>query len=312
MDIDIIRRGQWRARHRNGFGPAPVPWEENWAHHSVTLAPNIEWIDVDGDGVEDDEAAAMRQLEQIGQDRFAGGISYTAAIPPSGRIYEGHGVDRQGAHTGGRNDIARAIVFIGNYDVHPLTEAQIDSAARLLAYWYLRGWCRWPAFDGGHQQAPNQIATACPGRYVLAAIPEINRRAALYAAGQNPKEDELDSRERNALLGLEDVFKPGGVLRIVLEEILKRLIGIQFAVGTAEMATATKDAPAGIHIGTLVADIWRRGVAEVDEGELADAMKARGMGTVDPAAVKAAMAEVLTRGTDALSDNHQNQEAPTA
>lgn len=189
--MEIIPRARWGARYRNGFEPAPVPWQENWAHHSVTIAPDLVWLDANRDGVEDDEAAAMRVLEQIGQDRFGGGISYTAAIPPSGRIYEGHGVDRQGAHTGGRNNIARAVVFVGNYDVSPLTREQIVAAAWLLAYWYRRGWCPRPAFNGGHRQAPNQVATTCPGRYVLAAIPEINRLAAAYAAGLDPQEDEL-------------------------------------------------------------------------------------------------------------------------
>lgn len=186
----IITRAEWGARYSNGFYSAPVPWRENWAHHSVTLAPDLEWLDANRDGVEDDEAQAMRTLEQIGESRFGGGISYTAAVMPSGRIYEGHGYNRQGAHTGGRNDISRAIVFVGNYDLNQPTREQIASAAWLLRFWHHQGWCPRPAFDGGHQQAPNQIATACPGRHVLAAIPEINRLAASAEALDLVQEDD--------------------------------------------------------------------------------------------------------------------------
>jgi hypothetical protein len=89
-----------------------------WLHHSVTIAPDLVWVDADGDGVEDDEERAMRTLEDIGEARFGEGISYTLAVMPSGRVYEGHGVDRQGAHTG-RNDIARAIVLVGDCSTRP-------------------------------------------------------------------------------------------------------------------------------------------------------------------------------------------------
>jgi len=272
--VEIIGRARWRARHRNGFEPAPVPWRETWAHHSVTLAPDLEWIDADGDGVEDDEAAAMRQLEQIGQDRFGGGISYTAAIPPSGRIYEGHGVDRQGAHTAGRNNISRAIVFIGNYEVHRLTRAQIRSAARLLAHWHQQGWCPRPAFDGGHQQAPNQIATSCPGRYVLEAIPEINRLALAHVRGEInlSEEDDLTPDEHSMLVDI--TATPGGLRRIEwLQEVDARLRRVEDHV--AWMAQTLGNTP---DQGLLPLSGHRQKVEDLLEqlvGEVAELKKTR-------------------------------------
>lgn len=176
--MQIITRAQWGARYRNGFAPAPIPFAEIWLHHSVTLMPDVRWIDADADGVDDDEERALRTLEQIGQDRFGGGISYTWAVPPSGRVYEGHSVDRQGAHTGGRNDISRAIVLIGNYDDNEVTDAQKRACAGILRMCRDNGWRRSDQLNGGHQQAPRQIPTACPGRHALAAIGEINRLAA--------------------------------------------------------------------------------------------------------------------------------------
>lgn len=169
--VEIISRARWGARHPNGFGNAPLPASEVWLHHSVTLAPDISWIDTDRDGVEDDEEKAMRHIEDIGQSRFGGGISYTWLIPPSGRIYEGHSVNRIGSHTGGRNSIARAICLIGNYDINQPTQEQIRSAALLLRFAHQQKWIKFPRLNGGHRDLK---ATGCPGKFAYSSISLIN------------------------------------------------------------------------------------------------------------------------------------------
>lgn len=174
--MKITTRDQWGARHPDGFAPAALPAAEVWLHHSVTLAPDLAWVDADGDRVDDDETAAMRLLEQIGQDRFGGGFSYTFAVMPSGRVYEGHSIGRRGAHTKGRNSIARAIVLVGDYDRHRPTPAQLRTVAELLVHGHRAGWWRQPRLAGGHQDAPG-ASTACPGRHAQAAIPVINQAA---------------------------------------------------------------------------------------------------------------------------------------
>lgn len=174
--MEIISRARWGARYPRGFGPAPLPAAEVWLHHSVTLAPDLTWVDVDRDGVEDDEEKAMRLLEDIGQARFGGGISYTFAVMPSGRVYEGHGVDRQGAHTRGRNNIARAIVLVGDYSSRPPTNAQRHAVAALLQHGHRAKWWTTARLNGGHRDAPG-AQTACPGNAAEAAIVDINRLA---------------------------------------------------------------------------------------------------------------------------------------
>ena len=176
----IIQRHEWGARHSDGFRDAPLPAREVWLHHSVTLAPDLQWIDADRDGVDDDEERAMRTLEDIGQDRFGGGISYTFLVMPSGRVYEGHSVGRQGAHTGGRNDIARAICLVGNYEANRPTEAQVRAVAELLRYGKAQGWWKEARLAGGHRDLK---ATACPGRYAYERIAEINALAAQSGGG---------------------------------------------------------------------------------------------------------------------------------
>lgn len=175
--LTIISRARWGARHDRGFGPAALPALEVWLHHSVTIAPDLVWIDADRDGVEDDEERAMRLLEQIGEDRFGGGISYTFAVMPSGRIYEGHGVDREGAHLAHRNGIARSVVLVGDYRRRPPTDAQVRSVAWLLQHGKRRGWWRHDRLAGGHRQAP-AASTECPGDAALATIPRISQLAA--------------------------------------------------------------------------------------------------------------------------------------
>jgi N-acetylmuramoyl-L-alanine amidase len=125
----------------------------------------------------DDEFAAMRTLEDIGQARFGGGISYTWAVMPSGRIYQWHSVGRRGAHTKGRNSIARAVVLVGNYENQFTTGGQREAVANLLRHAEQQGWITKARLDGGHRNAPG-AATACPGLHGMAAVVDINRLAA--------------------------------------------------------------------------------------------------------------------------------------
>lgn len=178
----IIPRGEWGARFTRGFGPAPLPAREVWLHHSATAAPNA--VPPFGD-----DDAAVRSLETIGQQRFGRGISYTFVITPSGRVYEGHGVDRVGAHTAGRNTVGRAICLIGNYEVIRPTGAQLDAIVTLLQHGRDQGWWIAARLTGGHRDAPG-ASTACPGRFLYATIPTLNQRAA-QEAELNPEEARL-------------------------------------------------------------------------------------------------------------------------
>lgn len=176
--IEVVTRAQWGARYADGFGAAPLPASEVWLHHSVTIAPDLV-------PPYDDEVRAMRTLEDIGQSRFGGGISYTFGAMPTGKLYAGHSVNRMGAHTGGRNSIARAIVLVGNADTTAVTRSQVESIATLLVDGQRAGYWRTARLNGGHQQAPG-ASTACPGRYGMAAVAAINERAAQIAAGGTP------------------------------------------------------------------------------------------------------------------------------
>lgn len=271
MTRQIITRAQWGARHDNGFGPAPLPYSRTYLHQSVTIAPDLVWIDADGDGVEDDEEKAMRLLEEIGEKRFGGGISYTWCIPPSGRIYEGHSVDRQGAHTGGLNDVARAICLIGRYQDDEPTPAQIQSIAWLLQHNVAKGWTKTAALTGGHRDVK---ATECPGDLAYAAIDDINQLAAGPAI-TDTEDDDMAGEGPNIL-----AFLAGGgpstrvhsmeqakAMSVDPTSIFGRLLDVQLALTTfiptvlAAQAAGTKIDPAALE--AAIAPVVERVVSSV-------------------------------------------------
>lgn len=187
--MQFITRAEWGAQYSNGEPGVilPMRWQDVWLHHSVTT-----WLPPDA--TLEQEIAAVREIERIGQREFDQGMSYTRIIPASGRVFEGHGLDRRGAHTYRRNDSSRAICFIGNYEHDQPTPAQLRSAAAVVREWHASGYCPRPALSGGHRDV---YATACPGKHAYAAIPEINQ---LATSGEPLNlEDDLSGQGDNLL-----------------------------------------------------------------------------------------------------------------
>lgn len=114
----IISREQWGAEHADGFYNRKVGRLDKWLHHSVTTQLPV-------DASQAAEEREIRKLEDIGQARFKGGISYTFVVAPSGRIYEGHSIGRVGAHTKGQNSISAGICLLGNYEDNHVSAEQI-------------------------------------------------------------------------------------------------------------------------------------------------------------------------------------------
>jgi len=192
----IIPRKAWGAKHAAGFGPAPRA-SELWLHHSVTRSAGV-------DATEAQDAQTVRDLERIGQQRFKGGISYSFVVTRSGRVYEGTGGLRRGAHTGGRNTVARAIVFLDDCSRTRPTEAMLDSAAALVRYGRAAGYWSVDRLTGGHRDAPG-AATTCPGDAAYALIPVINSRATAAHLADRPtlEDDEMTPEDRDRLARVE-------------------------------------------------------------------------------------------------------------
>jgi hypothetical protein len=132
------------------------------------------------------ELEHMRLLESIGQNSFGQGISYTVIVFPSGRAYQGHSLNRRGAHTYQRNDSARAICFVGNFEEDMPTSAALNTACLVLGEWRTAGL---PSrVTGGHRDV---FATSCPGRNLYAALGRITA-----GGGTLTKEDDVAFTDR--------------------------------------------------------------------------------------------------------------------
>lgn len=167
-DQRIIQRPEWGARHEDGFGPRPVGDLEVYVHHSVTIAPDLL-------PPFDDDYAAIRRLEEIGEQRFGKGISYHFPITPAGLIFEGVTVDRVGSAIANYNTPTANIVWVGNYDVAAPPLAMLQATDWLLHHGAGKWW-REPLVTGGHRDAPG-AQTACPGRFAYNALDALNAGA---------------------------------------------------------------------------------------------------------------------------------------
>lgn len=165
---NIITREQWGAQYRNGVGTRSTGSLEKYLHHDAFGSSPGENASFAQD------AAHMRAIERVGQQRFGGGISYTFGISRAGRIFQGAGVNRISYHSGsGRNTRGTGWVLFGNYENLIMTAKQLAAAVWLLQYGVKQGWWGDPALTSYHQQFRS---TACPGKHAISKFSEINRR----------------------------------------------------------------------------------------------------------------------------------------
>lgn len=286
----IISRTEWGATRKNGFHNRTLPARLLGLHHSVTIAPDL---------VQpfDDDYAAVRTLEEIGENRFNGGISYTWIITPAGLIFEGHSPQRSGSHTYNLNDSASAICWVGDYSKNKPSEELIVATAWLVVHAWRQGWIDEPRIDSGHGGLPGQ-ATDCPGEYARAALARVNELAAQYAAGHIDLEDDMPSAKE------------------VVDELLKRRVHFRIPSDTDPRGyTETSEELASVFAGLYGHTFWglivgsempwgpgiarqlqtltSRSVADLDEDALADELAKRGVGGANVTQVKEALAEVL-------------------
>lgn len=186
----IIPREDWGARFHDGFHYRKVGNLEKWLHHSVTLAPDLVPPFTD-------DYAAIRELDQIGEERFKGGISYTFAITPAGLIFEGHSIDRVGSHTHGHNTVGAGIVFVGNYSQSAPPTRMLQALTWLLHRGVQMGWWKSPTLNGGHRDTKS---TQCPGDKAYALIDEINRGDFKVASNEGAAAPAVDIDMEDSML----------------------------------------------------------------------------------------------------------------
>ena len=96
-------RRQWGARGNGG---------SSIGHVSEVIAHTEAGANISANAAIAQEEQRMRAIDAFHLSlRWPGGFGYSAAIFPSGRVYEGRGYGRSGAHTQGRNRVALAFVI---------------------------------------------------------------------------------------------------------------------------------------------------------------------------------------------------------
>jgi hypothetical protein len=90
-------------------------------------------------------------------------VGYHFAIDPAGRIWELRSLNFQGAHVKNHNAGNIGVVCLGNFDIHPLPDAQLSALRQVLRGIEERfGKVRM----AGHREIADE-ATSCPGRHLM-------------------------------------------------------------------------------------------------------------------------------------------------
>lgn len=147
----------WDAKHLASMNQKKlhVPCADIFIHHSVTTPSANPCTD-------------MRQLEQIGHERFGESVSYSYAVHPSGVVLEGC-AENVGTHTLNWNSKSMGIVFLGDFTSHVPGPDQVNSTVDLIHLLQLFG-----AVSAKPRVRPHRAvrATECPG-LVTQTIPAI-------------------------------------------------------------------------------------------------------------------------------------------
>lgn len=190
----IYSRAQWGANEsiREQTAPSYGIVEGGFVHHTVNA----------NDYTKAEVPGIIRSIYAYHvESRGWRDIGYNFLIDKFGRIWEGRagGVDRPvvGAHTENYNNYGFGASAIGNYDIAQPSSAMIQAYGALFA-WKLSlhgvaanatnvriGPKVFPHAIEGHRDTK---ATACPGKYLYAKIPEIRTIAASLQKGWSGRE----------------------------------------------------------------------------------------------------------------------------
>ena len=209
--MTIIRRNDWCTTPATGTPSAiPTKLPRRWLHHGASGTSSIA------------TANAYARWHIVGRPPPTWlDVGYSWLIA-EGKVLEGRGPGRQGAHTRLDNDSSYGIVVCGDYRTREPSARDIDALVWLLRHGVSQGWWDTPAFTGGHRDAP-QASTTCPGNRLHRLIPSINAAAQIEEPDMplswaKAAWDKLRARAR-----LDEGTHARGVDRQELAVILDRL-----------------------------------------------------------------------------------------
>ena len=141
-------------------------------------------------GMANNDDVSAETVHQWHLNQGWAGIGYHFLIRKDGTVEQGRPLGTVGAHVYGENRHTVGINLAGNFEMGVPTEAQKNSAARLIA-----ALCTvyqldpmWQGTVKGHRDLN---ATACPGRYLYADLPDIVQQARIYYSSEEMQTERL-------------------------------------------------------------------------------------------------------------------------
>lgn len=163
--MNIVDRAGWGARHGRGGHVVASALDEVILHHS--WKPHLQ-----EDATRTIESSAVRGIEHFHvQTNGWAGIGYNWLAAPSGRVYEGRGWGRTGAHTEGRNSRSVGICLLMDGDRFDPTPAAIAAVRQLTRDGIGKGHIT-PGYQlRGHRDYSSKT---CPGDRVYPRLREFH------------------------------------------------------------------------------------------------------------------------------------------
>ncbi|KAJ3643927.1 hypothetical protein Zmor_026608 [Zophobas morio] len=120
---DIISKKRWDARTALEVDYVIIPIDNVVVHHTVTSSCDYE----------DDCASLLRNIQNFHMEELEfHDIGYNFMVGGDGRIYEGAGWHKVGAHTRGYNTRSLGLAFIGNFTTQLPSKKQLQCAKDFL------------------------------------------------------------------------------------------------------------------------------------------------------------------------------------
>jgi len=164
----VIRRAIWGARGRLG---ARTPVQTRLIAHTEAGARILV------SATQAQERQRMRNIDAFHLSLgWGGGFGYPFAIFPSGRVYEGRGARRPGAHTQGFNR-QLAVMYPGHGDRERLNSSQINSTRGLIRGLLGSGDLSRNYQLSGHRDHIPPGQKSCPGNLVYPQLPLLRHDA---------------------------------------------------------------------------------------------------------------------------------------
>ncbi|XP_033112156.1 peptidoglycan recognition protein 1-like isoform X2 [Anneissia japonica] len=122
-DVTIVSRSDWGARAPKSTSQLSLPVKYVFIHHTDGRACTSQ----------SSCSSVVRGIQNYHMDdRGWDDIGYSFLIGEDGKVYEGRGWDRVGAHTRGYNDVGIAISFMGNFSNIKPKQIALDAAKNLI------------------------------------------------------------------------------------------------------------------------------------------------------------------------------------